>query len=359
MLNARFTPIIAASFAAILLSLSAPDATARSTRSAGPGVIQIAQNNPAKIIGNLKNKLSSAQKKASAQLESAKKFRSLSSKKHSAAQLRKQIADARKAEQAIKSQQSTVAKMKQQLGKFKSAKLPGPIKSKFKAASNSLKDAEKSLGQARAQMKVALATLLKAAKAQTETTKRLATAKADSRKSTRLLSQAKSAMALLKTKSTSKSRAAMNKLKSSQRSGVMAIGRLVAAGNSSAARGKMQRLVQGMSKGQANSTDIGALVFFIMRESYVEQMNDLKSYADKVKKFNAMKSRIRAKIIGARDASSIKSLEKQLATVGNDAQLANVDLQNSLQKQQQTLQMVSNVSKMLHDTAMAVIRKLK
>jgi hypothetical protein len=54
----------------------------------------------------------------------------------------------------------------------------------------------------------------------------------------------------------------------------------------------------------------------------------------------------------------IKKMEEKLNSVGDDAQLANVDLQNMLQKQQQTLQMVSNISKMLHDTAMAVIRKI-
>ena len=42
----------------------------------------------------------------------------------------------------------------------------------------------------------------------------------------------------------------------------------------------------------------------------------------------------------------------------DDAALANIDLQNSLQKQQQLIQTMSNVSKMLHDTAMAVIRKI-
>ena len=51
-------------------------------------------------------------------------------------------------------------------------------------------------------------------------------------------------------------------------------------------------------------------------------------------------------------------MEAALATVGEDAQLANIDLQNQLQKQQQTLQTMSNVSKMLHDTAMAVVRKI-
>ena len=54
----------------------------------------------------------------------------------------------------------------------------------------------------------------------------------------------------------------------------------------------------------------------------------------------------------------IKTVEDQLNSVGDDAQLANVDLQNMLQKQQQTLQMMSNISKALHDTAMAVIRKM-
>jgi cytochrome c556 len=52
-------------------------------------------------------------------------------------------------------------------------------------------------------------------------------------------------------------------------------------------------------------------------------------------------------------------LEVFLDAVENeDAQLANVDLQNVLQKQQQTLQMMSNISKMLYDTATAVIRKI-
>lgn len=41
-----------------------------------------------------------------------------------------------------------------------------------------------------------------------------------------------------------------------------------------------------------------------------------------------------------------------------DAQLSNIDLQNMLQKQQQTIQMLSNISKVLHDTAKAVVRKI-
>ncbi len=56
--------------------------------------------------------------------------------------------------------------------------------------------------------------------------------------------------------------------------------------------------------------------------------------------------------------TAIKNLEEKLSAVGDDAQLANVDLQNMLQKQQQLIQMLSNVGKTLHDTAMAVIRKI-
>jgi hypothetical protein len=56
--------------------------------------------------------------------------------------------------------------------------------------------------------------------------------------------------------------------------------------------------------------------------------------------------------------AALADREAALNAVGDDAQLANVDLQNILQKQQQTLQMMSNISKMLYDTAQSVIRKM-
>jgi septal ring factor EnvC (AmiA/AmiB activator) len=48
-----------------------------------------------------------------------------------------------------------------------------------------------------------------------------------------------------------------------------------------------------------------------------------------------------------------------LNSVGDDAQLANVEMQNIVQKQQQMLQMLSNISKNLHDTIRAVVNNLK
>ncbi len=121
--------------------------------------------------------------------------------------------------------------------------------------------------------------------------------------------------------------------------------------------------------------DINALVAFVLREAYMEQNKDLKYYADKVRRANKKKEEIRNKLRSARNqlealdkgtgaSTTRKSLEREikkwedaLAEDCNDARLANVELQNILQKQQQTLQMMSNISKMLHDTAMAIIRK--
>ena len=109
--------------------------------------------------------------------------------------------------------------------------------------------------------------------------------------------------------------------------------------------------------------DINQLVQWVLRESYTSATEDLRSYAEEVKFFNDAKKQVRDELHGAREAlgevdSHIKGLEAKLNSVGDDAQLANVDLQNTLQKQQQTLQMMSNISKQVHDTAMSVIRKI-
>jgi phenolic acid decarboxylase len=54
----------------------------------------------------------------------------------------------------------------------------------------------------------------------------------------------------------------------------------------------------------------------------------------------------------------VNEWEEKINAVGDDAQLANIDLQNMLQKQQQTLQLMANISKLLEDTEMSVIRKI-
>lgn len=121
--------------------------------------------------------------------------------------------------------------------------------------------------------------------------------------------------------------------------------------------------------------DINSLIQQVLREAYLQTTKDLRFNADKVRFYNNMKKQIRAQIQEARAQISrsrstegltthveweakIRSLEEQLSAVGDDAQLANLDLQATLQKQQQMIQAASNVSKMLHDTAMAIIRKI-
>ena len=59
-----------------------------------------------------------------------------------------------------------------------------------------------------------------------------------------------------------------------------------------------------------------------------------------------------------RFGSNPLKLEDLLNSVGEDAQMANLDLQNALQKQQQLLQMMSNMSKTMHETSMSIIRKI-
>ncbi len=109
--------------------------------------------------------------------------------------------------------------------------------------------------------------------------------------------------------------------------------------------------------------DVEALVQSVLSQSYLQTNNDIRAYARKVEFCNEMREQIRSEIKRLRDLEQdihdeIARYEEELNTIGDDAQLANVDLQNMLQKQQQTLQMLSTISKLLSDTAMAVIRKI-
>lgn len=66
-------------------------------------------------------------------------------------------------------------------------------------------------------------------------------------------------------------------------------------------------------------------------------------------------------LLDPRDAKASLAAEREgdaSGTVGDDAQLANVDLQDAVQRQQQVVQMLSNISKALYGAALATIRKL-
>lgn len=91
--------------------------------------------------------------------------------------------------------------------------------------------------------------------------------------------------------------------------------------------------------------------------SALEQAAEADRFADLVTGFASAKEELRA-LVSELSAREIRGWEEKLNGIGDDAQLANVDLQNILQKQQQTLQMMSNISKMLFDTAQSVTRKM-
>jgi hypothetical protein len=53
-----------------------------------------------------------------------------------------------------------------------------------------------------------------------------------------------------------------------------------------------------------------------------------------------------------------RAIEDRLSTIGDDSRLAGLDLQNRLQRQQQTVAIMSVISKVTPDTAQSIIRNL-
>lgn len=145
------------------------------------------------------------------------------------------------------------------------------------------------------------------------------------------------------------------------------------------------------------SIDVDTLVQWVLREAYLDANADLKDVAAKVAAINAAKKQVREHLQELRDALTESSgkgafafativvckkcepgetlvkpggtkvltaaqwttyadaLRAWMETAGEDAQLATVDLQQVLAKEQQTHQMLSNITKMMHDTAKAII----
>lgn len=150
-------------------------------------------------------------------------------------------------------------------------------------------------------------------------------------------------------------------------------------GNTQSATTSWSALVTGLGQRGAPA-DINSLIQYILREMYLPSNQDIQKFADKVSALNNQRKQTRDELtrlqqrklsqstskptqVGrdgtpAQIDNEIKAWEEKLATIGDDAQLANIDLQNMLQKQQQTIQMLSNLSKSLSDTVMSIIRKI-
>ena len=96
----------------------------------------------------------------------------------------------------------------------------------------------------------------------------------------------------------------------------------------------------------------------IMKASGVSPVPFLETYHDSLRDFEEVLSGDAYVEMQIAMEELVLVMEENLSSVGDDAQLANIDLQNAMQKQQQTLQTMSNVSKLIHCTGMAIIRKI-
>ena len=168
------------------------------------------------------------------------------------------------------------------------------------------------------------------------------------------------------------------------------------------AKGTSSRQIQAEWEGLASQLrgsdmDVNALVQFVLHQAYEENQSDLEAelqaYAEELKHREEQREAVRGELARIRAFKAdlqrgspwrdfrpdlnvwriipdyqppavitrpeavdplIRKWEEILASLSD----VDVDMQNILQKQQQTLQMMSNMSKLLHDTAMAVIRKI-
>ncbi len=154
-----------------------------------------------------------------------------------------------------------------------------------------------------------------------------------------------------------------SKISARQSERLKAIGRELARNpRSKSALRKWKNLIRSM---KPVSGDVGALVQWVMRESYLQQLADLRMHAEKVKYLNSQKSKLRNEMKRLRNSRNTKlirtkrsKLEDELNSVGEDAQLANLNLQDSLQKMSRVMQILSNIAKTMHDTAKNTIRKI-
>ncbi|MBN2315999.1 MAG: hypothetical protein JXM79_18880 [Sedimentisphaerales bacterium] len=168
------------------------------------------------------------------------------------------------------------------------------------------------------------------------------------------------------------SRDVVSYLNTNQKRTMQSVIRLLKAKNTPAAQREWNSLI-GSFKDSLTPIDLNELIQYVLRQSYMESNRDLQFYAAKVRHMNEQKQAIRDYLQSLREMqdgmsskavledlkNAIDAAEEKLNSIGDDAQLANINLQNAIQKQQQLIQILSNMSKVLHDTAMAVIRNMK
>jgi len=161
-------------------------------------------------------------------------------------------------------------------------------------------------------------------------------------------------------------------LDTNQKRTIQSVIQLLRGKNTPAAQRQWSRLIDSFKNG-STPIDINDLIQYVLRQSYMETNRDLQFYAAKIRYMNEQKQAIRNYLQSLREMqdgvssravledirNAIDAAEEKLRSIGDDAQLATIDLQGALEKKQQVIQILSNVSKSLHDTATAVIRNIK
>lgn len=111
--------------------------------------------------------------------------------------------------------------------------------------------------------------------------------------------------------------------------------------------------------GLSESEDLDALKQWVMRDAYLDDVQSQRRAADAARNRSERVAALRTE--RHRLTDRLREVDAELERLGSadDQQLMNLELQDALQKQQQTLQTMSNVSKSMHDTAKAVIQNMK
>lgn len=117
-----------------------------------------------------------------------------------------------------------------------------------------------------------------------------------------------------------------------------------------------------------HAASLPLLVRAVLREAFHEANREVQVYIEKVLFYNDMTESVRREIERIEGERSLshegegewdsyhKNLHGWLASIGDDAQLANEDLQKALERREQTLESLSSASIALHDAGMAIVR---
>ena len=101
--------------------------------------------------------------------------------------------------------------------------------------------------------------------------------------------------------------------------------------------------------------DTSALVTWVLRDAYLASAQSVKTRAAHARQLQLQKKSLRRTFKSGRTQSQT---DEPSQTGEKEDELANVDLRQAMQRQQQLEQVLAHVSKQLHDVALTVIRKI-